>query len=145
MQDSIYRILDVNFNRLREALRVIEEFFRFILEEEKSSVDLKKMRHLLTGMEKLIGHELLLKNRDTAGDCFAFNTRPEEMNRLEHSDVLNANFKRAQEASRVIEEYSKLSGIDNVSQSAKEIRFSLYTLQKITAPKLQQFSAKDIS
>ena len=122
--------MDVNFNRLREALRVIEEYFRFVLEEEKSCVDLKKLRHLLTDMEKCIGNNLLLENRDTAGDCFAFHTRPEEMNRPRHSDVLIANFKRAQEASRVIEEYSKLSGVNNVSQSAKEIRFSLYTLQK---------------
>jgi len=128
--------LDVNFNRLREALRVIEEFFRFILEDEKSSIDLKKMRHLLTDMEKRIGHELLLESRDIAGDCFAFHTKPEEMNRTEYSDVLNANFKRAQEASRVIEEYSKLSGANNVSENAKEIRFSLYSIQKVIAPKL---------
>jgi len=137
--------LDANFNRLREALRVIEEFFRFILEEEKGCVDLKKMRHLLTDMEKSIGSELLLESRDTAGDCFAFHTRPEEMNRVEQGDVLNANFKRAQEASRVIEEYSKLSGADSVSESAKEIRFSLYTLQKITAHRLQPLSAKDVT
>jgi thiamine-phosphate pyrophosphorylase len=124
--------LDVNFNRLREALRVIEEFFRFILEEEESCVALKKMRHSLTGMEKRIGYDLLLKSRDTAGDCFASQTRPEEMNRIERSDVLSANFKRAQEAGRVIEEYSKLSGAEDVSHSAKEIRFSLYSLQKAT-------------
>jgi thiamine-phosphate pyrophosphorylase len=81
-------------------------------------------------MEKLIGGDLLLSNRDTAGDCFAFHTRPEELNRAEQSDVLNANFKRAQEACRVIEEYSKLSGANSVSKNAKEIRFSLYSIQK---------------
>ncbi|MDR0305624.1 MAG: hypothetical protein LBI42_02180 [Chitinispirillales bacterium] len=126
----MYRILDVNFNRLREALRVVEEYFRFILEKEEFCVSLKQMRHSLTDMEKLIGGDLLLSNRDTAGDCFAFHTRPEELNRAEQSDVLNANFKRAQEACRVIEEYSKLSGANSVSKNAKEIRFSLYSIQK---------------
>ena len=130
---------------MREALRVIEEFFRFILEEEESCVVLKKMRHSLTGMEKLIGHDLLLSSRDTAGDCFASKTRPEEMNRTGQSDVLSANFKRAQEAGRVIEEYSKLSGAEDVSRSAKEIRFSLYSLHKVTAHRLRQLSAEDIS
>jgi len=126
---------------LREALRVIEEFFRFILEEEESCVSLKRIRHSLTDMEKRIGYELLLSNRDTGRDCFASATRPEEMNRLERSDVLNANFKRAQEACRVLEEYSKLSGAKDVSRSVKEIRFSLYSLQKVTAPKLRPLSA----
>jgi thiamine-phosphate pyrophosphorylase len=130
MQKQIYRILDANFNRLREALRVAEEYFRFIAENEEASVSLKQMRHMLTGMEKIIGQESLLSGRDTANDCFASASRPEEMNRSSPDDVLNANFKRAQEASRVIEEYAKVCGAEQVSRSAKEIRFSLYALQK---------------
>jgi len=136
MQDQIYRILDANFNRLREALRVIEEHFRFIVENEDACVSLKQMRHLLTGMEKAVGQDALLSGRDTANDCFASASRPEEMNRASAGDVLNANFKRAQEAGRVIEEYAKICGgsdQDHVCRTAKEIRFALYSLQKSTA------------
>jgi thiamine-phosphate pyrophosphorylase len=131
-QNPIYRILDANFNRLREALRVVEEYFRFAAENEDTCVSLKKMRHLLVDMETAIGQDKLLKNRDTSSDCFASESRPEEMNRNDVNDVLNANCKRAQEACRVIEEYSKtISG--DVSRKAKEIRFSLYDLQKALA------------
>jgi thiamine-phosphate pyrophosphorylase len=130
MAEPVYRILDANFNRLREALLVVEEYFRFITENEDACVSLKRMRHLLVGMEKAVGPDALLAGRDTESDCFASVSRPEEMNRSNPADILSANFKRAQEACRVIEEYSKLCGAPQVSQNAKEIRFSLYALQK---------------
>ena len=133
MQNQIYRILDANFNRLREALRVVEEYFRFIAEDEGACVALKRMRHALTGMEKAVGQDALLENRDTERDCLASESRPEEMDRANAGDVLNANFKRAQEACRVIEEYAKAAGTDGgaeASRTAKEIRFLLYETQK---------------
>jgi thiamine-phosphate pyrophosphorylase len=129
--NSIYRILDANLNRLREALRVIEEFYRFITQTEDLSISLKQMRHALTEMEETIGKDALLSNRNTETDCFASKSRPEEMNRSSAQDILTANFKRAQEACRVIEEYSKIIPQQKpVTQQAKEIRFSLYALQK---------------
>ncbi len=128
--NAVYRILDANLNRLREALRVIEEFFRFIKEEEKACIELKGMRHSLVEMEKALGPAKLIGNRDTANDCFAGTNRPEEMNRSTRSDILAANFKRAQEASRVIEEYSKISDAPEVSEKAKAVRFALYSLEK---------------
>jgi len=130
MPNAIYRILDANFNRLREALRVVEEYFRFIVEDGDACAALKGMRHRLAGMEKAVGQDALLRGRDTAGDCFASESRPEEMDRADALDVLAANFKRAQEAGRVIEEYSKAAGAEQVSKNAKEIRFALYALQK---------------
>jgi thiamine-phosphate pyrophosphorylase len=126
---QIYRILDANFNRLREALRVVEEYFRFIVEDENASISLKGMRHKLTDMEAAIGRDKLLSNRDTSSDCFASESRPEEISRDNINDVLNANYNRAQEACRVIEEYAKMIS-DDVSRTAKEIRFVLYDLQR---------------
>jgi len=125
----IFRILDANFNRLREALRVIEEYYRFIREDEEICVKLKAIRHSLSDMEKTAGQTSLLESRDTESDCFASESRPEEMGRADAETVLRANFKRAQEACRVIEEYSKLSA-ETVSRQAKEARFSLYAMEK---------------
>ena len=34
MESAVYRIIDANFNRAREATRVIEEFCRFALNSE---------------------------------------------------------------------------------------------------------------
>jgi len=130
-QNPIYRILDANFNRLREALRVIEEFFRFIDEDERACVALKGMRHALTGMEASVGQDALIGSRDTESDCLASESRPEEMARANTEDVLRANFKRAQEACRVIEEYAKAVGAEQVSRGAKGMRFDLYAMQKV--------------
>jgi len=130
-QCRTFRILDANFNRLREALRVVEEYYRFIREDEEICVKLKAMRHSVADMEKTIGPASLLNGRDTESDCFASESRPEEMGRSNAEAVLRANFKRAQEACRVIEEYAKpATETETVSRRAKETRFSLYAMEK---------------
>jgi thiamine-phosphate pyrophosphorylase len=129
---QIYRVLDANFNRLREALRVVEEYYRFISEDEGACVEVKGMRHSVAGMEGAIGQAALLSGRDTGGDCFASAARPEEMGRAGAEGVLRANFKRAQEACRAVEEYAKALGGagEAVSLQAKETRFALYGMEK---------------
>jgi thiamine-phosphate pyrophosphorylase len=125
-----YRILDVNLNRLREALRVIEEYPRFVDLKASLAVDIKRLRHDVSGISMAIGEVNLLGHRDIATDPFASANRPEEMARATPMDVARAAFKRAQEASRVIEEYCKLTPQVNASETAKTIRFSLYALEK---------------
>ena len=115
---------------MREALRVIEEYFRFIINREDAAVELKKLRHELTAMEERLGKKQLLENRNTATDCFADRNRPEEMRREGIENLFAANFKRAQEAARVIEEYAKLIDGAETSESAKDIRFSLYRMEQ---------------
>jgi hypothetical protein len=127
---TVFRILDANCNRLREALRVIEEYFRFIRNEEEPSAELKLLRHELSAVEQGIGRSLLLDGRNTGEDCFADETRPEELTRSTVEDVAGANFKRGQEAARVIEEYVKISGHPHLATTVKKIRFALYTIEK---------------
>jgi hypothetical protein len=129
-RNHIYRILDANLNRLREALRVIEEYYRFMDEREDICITLKEMRHTLIQAEQELGKELLLRHRDTARDCFAHSTRPEELARAGVQGLLCANFKRGQEATRVIEEYSKIVAAGAVPEMAKQMRFDLYNLEK---------------
>lgn len=130
--DAIFRVLDANCNRLREALRVIEEYFRFITNTESTAIELKQLRHSLITIETDLGADNLLANRDTTTDCFADNNRPEEMVRSSAADLLIANFKRAQEAARVIEEFAKLGSSPEASEKAKKIRFALYRLEQCT-------------
>jgi thiamine-phosphate pyrophosphorylase len=127
---SIYRILDANLNRLREALRVIEEYYRFIDERPDVCIVLKKVRHSLVAVEDAIGKELLLAGRDTVTDCFAKGNRPEELERDGLAALLAANFKRGQEAARVLEEYAKIQGGVVLCEKAKAARFALYRLEK---------------
>ena len=128
--NSIYRVLDANCNRLREALRIIEEYFRFIINREDASIELKQLRHHLVEVEQSLGADTLLRHRDTDSDCFSDGNRPEEMSRKTVTDLLRANFKRAQEAARVIEEFTKLTPAPGSSEIAKRIRFSLYQMEQ---------------
>jgi hypothetical protein len=129
-KSSVFRILDANLNRLREGLRVIEEYFRFMENNSELSIELKGLRHDLVEIEKILGRNNLILNRDTATDCFSKGNRPEELTRECIEDIVYAGFKRTQEASRVIEEYSKIAGSPDASTCAKTIRFSLYTIEK---------------
>lgn len=127
--------MDANLNRLREALRVIEEYYRFINERPMVCRRLKKVRHAVAGIEGALGRSELLVNRDTESDCFADRNRPEELDRPEGlGALLAANFKRGQEAGRVIEEYAKVIGGDlagaRLSEKAKTARFALYAFEK---------------
>lgn len=125
-EHAVYRILDANCNRLREALRVIEEYFRFIVTNESVAIELKQLRHTLVSLENRLGAESLLEQRDTTTDCFADKNRPEEMTRSTALDILRANYRRAEEAARVIEEFAKLTTAPDVSGNAKRMRFTLY-------------------
>lgn len=126
----IYRILDANLNRLGEALRVLEEYYRFLEERAGVCAALKKLRHELVLMERHLGKKNLLEHRDTTSDCFSKANTPQELDRGGTMDLLTANFKRSQEATRVIEEYSKITGPREVPDVAKTIRFTLYKLEK---------------
>jgi thiamine-phosphate pyrophosphorylase len=129
-RDHILRILDANTNRLREALRVVEEYFRFVSSDAALSVDLKSMRHLLQTFEDGLDRRELLRCRDTQADPFASVNRPEELTRASVEDVAWASLKRAQEAARVMEEYVKVMDRPDLSNAAKDTRFRLYAFEK---------------
>jgi hypothetical protein len=109
---------------------VIEEYYRFMANNEAAAAELKRLRHELMEIEGNFGPRLLLQHRDSANDCFADAVRPEEMRRSGAGGLLTANFKRAQEAARVIEEYAKIIDGAEASERAKKLRFSLYRMEQ---------------
>ncbi len=130
MNGAVLRVIDANLNRLREALRVIEEYVRFVSLDTKWCERLKAARHSLVHLESPYGRKTLAAHRDTVTDPFSHENRSEELNRARIEDILIANFKRAQEASRVLEEFFKLTDAPQLSGSAKNIRFELYASEK---------------
>ena len=52
---AIARILDANFNRAREAVRVMEDYARFVLDDPRLSEQAKGLRH---GLAEAIEVEL---------------------------------------------------------------------------------------
>ena len=62
------RILDAAANRAREALCVIEDFCRFVLDDAFLSGELKRLRHDLTEALIELSSALLLTARETQQD-----------------------------------------------------------------------------
>ncbi|AWI34015.1 thiamine-phosphate pyrophosphorylase [Helicobacter apodemus] len=124
LEDSTFRILDANLNRLREGIRVIEDMLRYVFNNKNLALKLKKLRHQC----KVSLKENPLLARDSQNDILKLTTQ-EEMQRTNLQDIMIANFKRTQESSRVLEEILKLYDLEK-SQKFKNIRYELYTLEK---------------
>ena len=124
----ILRIVDANFNRLKEALRVVEDVFRFIYEDDKLRKETRKLRHALDVLvEEKIFNEAILE-RNSISDL-GKKTDVLELNRKDLSDVLFVNLQRAKESSRVLEEVLKIIFPAKVSV-LKKVRYDIYDLEK---------------
>ncbi len=126
---ELWRLIDASANRSREALRVIEDYTRFVLNDAFLSKLLKQARHDLAAALDFLPQEGLLAARDTLGDVGTTVTTVAEYQRTGIKAVLTAAFKRLQEALRSIEEYSKvLDGLRG--QRFEALRYRVYTLEK---------------
>ena len=124
MNNKELRLLDANLNRLREGIRVIEDIFRYILDDKTTSLRLKELRH----KSRIENYNELLKSRDIKNDVLKKTTQSEQA-RESLNSILIANFKRAQESSRVLEEFTKLIDTKS-SENFKYIRYELYDIEK---------------
>jgi thiamine-phosphate pyrophosphorylase len=123
-QQVIYRILDANLDRAREALRTIEEWGRFGLEDVDLCNQCKELRQTLAQWHK----EDFRRARNTPDDPATSLSHVNEVNRSDIRSVLRANMGRLQEALRVLEEYGKIVDT-NMGQAMKQMRYLVYTLE----------------
>lgn len=124
LSPELYRVIDANLNRLKEGIRVVEDIVRYRDNNKELSSQLKHLRHKAKIKETLE----LLKERDSVNDVLR-TTIKSELNRPDISAIILANFKRAQESARVLEELYKLHSAE-YSENFKQIRYELYTLEK---------------
>jgi thiamine-phosphate pyrophosphorylase len=128
--ENIYRIVDANLNRAREGIRVVEEVARLYLDDAALSSKLKKLRHELTGVaRKSFDEKKLLLFRNSQGDVGAEGMGSLEKKRADLGSIVQANLRRSQEATRVLEEFGKLINPDS-ARAFKSIRFRLYILEQ---------------
>lgn len=119
---SIGRVLDANLNRLKEGLRVCEDIFRYSYDEKKLASSIKSVRHNARLSFDVIEH------RNIEGDVLKSTTASEKIRQdIEH--VVVANFKRALESARVLEEILKLVDTKE-AEKFKQIRYTLYAIEK---------------
>lgn len=127
---QILRLLDAAANRVREALRVLEDCARFIWNDETLSRGLKELRHDFTASLSAFPTLQLLAMRDTSGDVGTRISTSAEYLRTGLHDVLAAACKRGQEALRSLEEYGKL--FDGAAgQKFEALRYRLYHWEKV--------------
>ncbi|MCF7873696.1 MAG: thiamine-phosphate pyrophosphorylase [Candidatus Omnitrophica bacterium] len=121
-------IIDANFNRCKEGLRVVEDIFRFGFKNDKLRKKIRNQRHKLV---KLVGPVLIQKailKRNSKKDL------GKKLDTLENkrdtlSDILYANLQRTKESLRVLEEFSKIINKKNTAK-IKNLRYGIYDLEK---------------
>lgn len=124
IQPAVWRILDANFDRAREGLRIIEEWCRFALNDVHMANECKQMRQDLGQWHT----PEIRAARDTVGDVGTDLSHPREEQRDGIAQLLQANLCRVQEALRVLEEYGKLHS-NGLSSDCKQMRYRVYTLE----------------
>jgi thiamine-phosphate pyrophosphorylase len=125
---NVFRLLDANANRAREALRVMEDYARFVLDDGTTAAALKQIRHDLTALVPADA----IYFRDTPGDVGTTNKTEAELVRQDLAAVVTAAGKRLGEALRAIEEFLKTT---RPAEAAKveAIRYRSYGIEQTLA------------
>ena len=124
LSPELFRVIDANINRLKEGVRVVEDIMRYRDNNKELSSKLKSLRH----KAKIDETTELLLHRDSINDVLRPTTKS-ELNRTDIKSIILANFKRAEESARVLEELFKLHN-QEYSENFKYIRYELYNLEK---------------
>ncbi|MFA5087463.1 MAG: thiamine-phosphate pyrophosphorylase [Candidatus Omnitrophota bacterium] len=129
-----HRIIDANFNRAKEGLRVCEDICRFIYGKKRPTQIYKNIRHQLTAVLARLNFREMIRSRDIAADVGKGTIRA-ELSRKNIDEVFYANSQRVKESIRVLEEFLKLRDV-RLSQKLKKIRYTVYAIEKEIIAKL---------
>ena len=122
----IKRILDVNINRAREGLRVLEDFSRFALNDKQLAGRIKTVRHLIS---KAVDRFEVVASRASEKDPGRAPSYDKKVKAKTLANVLVANIIRVEESARVLEEFSKII-YPKSAANFKKARFLIYDLEK---------------
>jgi hypothetical protein len=125
---QIYRVIDANYNRAKEGLRVCEDICRFVKDDPKATARFKKLRHGLTRAVAVFGLKDIVASRDIVGDV-GRKTIAAESCRSSIGDIFYANAQRVKESLRVLEEFAKLKD-PAVAADLKKLRYTVYEIEK---------------
>ena len=123
------RMIDANFNRAREGLRVLEDLARFEAQDAGLAREGKELRHALTAAVEGLGFSGLerVASRDTPGDVGTTISTEAEKSRASLDAVAAAAAARVSEALRVIEELAKTREQGGTFEG---LRYRVYTLER---------------
>ena len=127
-KSELYRVVDANYNRAKEGLRVCEDIARFVFDDKSLTKRFKRARHGLFQAVKPFGFKEIVAARDIMKDV-GRGTLDSESSRSSVGDLLYANSQRVKESLRVLEEFAKLVDI-KTAERLKRLRYALYDLEK---------------
>ena len=119
------RILDANANRAREALRVLEDAARFLLDDADLAIAFKQLRHDLVQALELLPPGTLQSHRASEEDVGRSLEVDSESHRPDERAVLEAASGRVGEALRSIEEWSKMLD-PQLAKQIEALRYRAY-------------------
>lgn len=134
-RSKILRLVDANFNRAKEGLRVCEDICRFVVDRRELARGFRSVRHeLLKILLSLpFPYDKIAASRDVEGD--SGKKASSKVCLSGTSGIFLRNVKRSEEACRVLEEFSGL--IHPVSSRRfQALRFKIYALEKKTLNRL---------
>lgn len=127
-EKKYFSIIDANFNRCKEGLRVSEDVFRFIIKNDSLRNKARNFRHqLVHSLDPALVKEAILE-RDSENDL------GKKVDQLENKrnglwDTLYRNLQRTKESLRVLEEFSKIIDKKNTAK-LKNLRYQFYDFEK---------------
>ena len=123
-----WRAIDASANRAGEALRVVEDVVRFMLDDGQLTRLAKDLRHdLAAALADGLGGRVFL--RDVPADVGAGMAAAAQRPRASAGDVIAANAARAAQALRSLEEFTPL--VDPRAAGRFEpLRYRLYSLER---------------
>jgi len=123
------RIIDANFNRASEGLRVVEDYLRLGLNDHQLTSICKHLRHELSALTASISPALRVAVRDTQNDVGTSVETDSEYEREDDASVATANIKRVQQSLRCVEEFAKV--VDpQLARMIEPLRYRTYSLEK---------------
>lgn len=130
-QKVLYRIIDANYNRSKEALRVVEDLLRFSSSPKSLVQSWKQLRHSLTKVVLLlpVNFKAMIACRDISNDHGKTLGIRDKKGKVHLQDILFANIQRAEESLRVLEECVKPIKPE-CSNALMRLRFKVYELEK---------------
>jgi thiamine-phosphate pyrophosphorylase len=129
MERAVYRIIDANFNRGREAFRVMEEFCRFALNSASLTARCRQLRHELSAAVARLDEARLIAGRDTDADVGRGSKVGKQMLRRDLNDCFTAACKRLTEALRSLAEMTQIVQ-PSIAADIERLRFEAYGLEK---------------
>jgi thiamine-phosphate pyrophosphorylase len=127
-EKNILRVIDVNFNRAKEGLRVVEDLARFVFENDPLRRQARRLRHNLDSLAREKSLKTAVLSRDSRNDL-GREVDNWEIKRKNVEQLLYVNIQRVKESLRVLEETFKIVNPRRVPL-LKKMRYRVYNLEK---------------